>query len=134
MATVLLAATALGGCFAEADVGYTATASYDTEVTGPAPDLVEVSPGVQVVADYDEPVFYTDGFYWRYYNNIWYRSSNYASGWVYYESPPVGVLRIERPYAYRHYRPAGYVVRSRPRYRPAPVREYRGARPVYRRE
>jgi hypothetical protein len=44
------------------------------------PDLVTVSPGVQVVADYDEPVFYTDGFYWRYTDGGWYRSNNYATG------------------------------------------------------
>ena len=44
------------------------------------------------------------------------------------------MLSIDRPYAYAHYRPAGYVVRSRPRYRSAPVREYRGPRPVYRRD
>ena len=74
LAAGLLTAAAASGCFADAEVG--ATASYDAEVTGPAPDMAEVSPGVQVVADYDEPVFYSDGFYWRYYNNIWYRSGN----------------------------------------------------------
>jgi hypothetical protein len=117
---LLFAATALGGCYASGDVGYQAsysgTASSDVYVS--TPDLVTVSPGVQVVADYDEPVFYSDGFYWRYYNNGWYRSNNYATGWYYYDRPPVAVLRIDRPYAYAHYRPSGYVVRNRARYRP----------------
>ncbi len=75
------------------------------------PDLVYVSPGVSVIADYDEPVFYSDSFYWRYYGGRWYRSSQYNRGWVYYSAPPASVSRIERPYAYRHYRPHGYTVR-----------------------
>jgi hypothetical protein len=120
---------ALSGCYASGDVG--ASATYTTpapsgEVYASTPDLVTVSPDVQVVADYDEPVFFSSGFYWRFYDGGWYRSNNYASGWSYYERPPVAVLRIDRPYTYAHYRPAGYVARSRPAYRPAPiVREHR---------
>jgi hypothetical protein len=57
------------------------------------PDLVTVSPGVQVVADYDEPVFYNDGFYWRYYDGGWYCSSNYATGWFFVDAPPVVIAR-----------------------------------------
>jgi hypothetical protein len=34
-------------------------------------DLVTVTPGIQVIADYDESIFYTDGFYWRNYDNAW---------------------------------------------------------------
>ena len=66
---------------------------------------------MSVIADYDEPVFYSDSFYWRYYGGRWYRSSQYDRGWVYYSAPPASVSRIERPYAYRHYRPHGYTVR-----------------------
>jgi len=103
------------------------------EVYASTPDLVTVSPGVQVVADYDEPVFYSDGFYWRFYDNGWYRSNNYATGWYYYERPPVAVLRIDRPYAYAHYRPTGYVARNRARYRPVETIS-RDRRPAYRAE
>ncbi len=118
------AAATLGGCYATGDVGYRATytsgPAYNGDAYVASPDLVSVSPGVQVVADYDEPVFFTDGFYWRYYDNGWYRSNNYAAGWSYYDRPPVAVLRIDRPYAYAHYRPAGYVARNNRRaYRPA---------------
>lgn len=135
LATVF--AATLGACYTEGTVGYGATYSsgYGTsaEVYATTPDLVTVSPGVQVVADYDEPVFYTDGFYWRFDNGLWYRSSNYATGWYYWSSPPVAVLRIDRPYAYRHYRPYGYVARNRPRYRPPEVvRDHRA--PPYRAE
>lgn len=135
--SVVLFAAAAGGCYTTGEVGYSAGPGYaNTNASGDAyvsqPDLVEVSPGVQVVADYDEPVFFTDGFYWRFYNNGWYRSNNYATGWYSYERPPVAVLRIDRPYAYAHYRPAGYVVRNRARYRPLEpvVRDHRQAEPV----
>jgi len=125
-ATAALSAAALSGCYAQGDVGATATYPQGT-VYASTPDLVTVSPGVQVVADYDEPVFFTDGFYWRFYDGYWYRSNNYYSGWYFYERPPVAVLRIDRPYAYAHYRPAGYVGRSRTTYRrPEPiVRDHR---------
>jgi hypothetical protein len=133
-----VAAAALGGCYTTGEVGYRATyssgpaASSDVYVS--SPDLVTVSPGVQVVADYDEPVFYNEGFYWRFYGGGWYRSNNYATGWYFVDRPPVAVLRIDRPYAYAHYRPSGYVARNRARYRaPEPiVRDHRG--PAYRAE
>jgi hypothetical protein len=101
------------GCAGSGTVQYSGSVS--------TPDLVEVSPGVQVVADYDEPVFFSEGFYWRYDNGGWYRSNNYASGFVFVDAPPVTVSRIERPERFVHYRPHGYVARNRPRERPEPV-------------
>jgi len=129
LAALVTSAALAGGCAGEAyySGGGTVTA------TTVAPDLVYVSPGVQVVADYDYPVFYADNYYWRYDNGIWYRSSWYTGGWA-YATPPRTVLSIDRPYAYRRYRPSGYVssrgyVRDHRDYR-APV--YRDSRPVYR--
>jgi len=104
---VAVVAAALGtGCYATASGG-----AY-------GPDLVTVSPGVQVIADYDEPIFYSDGFYWRNYGGGWYRSTYYTGGWV-YAAPPVAILSIDRPYAYRHYHPSGWQgrpVQPQPRY------------------
>jgi len=132
--TAVLLAGVLGGCYTTADVGYRATVTTPSAgVYVSTPDLVTVSPGVQVVADYDEPVFYTDGFYWRYYDGGWYRSSAYDSGFFFVASPPYAVLRIDRPYAYAHYRPRGYVARSNVRYRP-PERIVRSRTTVYRPE
>jgi hypothetical protein len=102
-AAVLAAMVAVAGC----------TATVSGEAYGPAygpgyaPDLVAVSPGVMVIADYDEPIFYSDGLYWRYHGGGWYRSAYYRGGWV-YARPPAPILRIDRPYAYRHYRPPGW--------------------------
>jgi hypothetical protein len=94
------------GCAGSATYRGSATVAYSS----PDVDMVYVSPGVQVIADYDEPVFYTNGYYWRYYGDTWYRSNSWTGGWV-YSSPPRALLRIDRPHAYVHYRPHGYVER-----------------------
>jgi hypothetical protein len=134
LAAGLLAIVAAGGCYAStgysaAYVGpapvYTTTATVSVDTY--QPDLVDVGGGVQVIADYDEPVFYTDNYYWRFYGGHWYRSSVYNSGWVVYNDVPYSVRRIDRPHAYVRYRPSGYVPRARrdPSYRSTPVRDHR---------
>jgi hypothetical protein len=102
LATLLTAALLAAGCYGS--VGYAGTASSD----GYGPDLVYAAPGVQVIADFDEPIFFADSFYWRFSAGGWYRSPQYSGGWV-YATPPVAVMRIDRPQAYVHYRPAGWV-------------------------
>lgn len=99
----LVASAALAGCYAE-DPAVGVSYGY----AAPAPSLAYVSPGVQVIADYDQPVFYSDGFYWRYDNNVWYRSGYYNRGWAVSYNVPVGVRGIRDPYYYRHYRGGGY--------------------------
>jgi hypothetical protein len=91
-----------------------------------APDLVEAAPGVQVVADYDTPVFFNSGLYWRYNDGGWYSSSVYTGGWEYKASPPSVIVSIDRPERFVHYRPSGYVARRQP----APQREWHPA-PVH---
>ena len=96
-----LAALAIGGCYSDAGVGYT-----DTYATGPS--LAYVSPGVQVVADYDYPVFFSDGFYWQYNGGYWYRSPYWNRGFVATYDVPYAVRGINRPWAYAHYHPGHY--------------------------
>jgi hypothetical protein len=117
--TLLVAMALLAGCY----VPDSASGSGSVTVAASTPDLVAVGPGVSVIADYDEPIFYANGFYWWNYGGYWYRSGYYTGGWVYVDSPPVVIARIGSPYYYRHYRPYGYVAR----HRPAPY-----ARPVVR--
>jgi hypothetical protein len=107
LATAILAVTLAAGCVVHERRRAT--------VVTTGPDLVYVSPGVQVIADYDEPIFFVDGYYWWFVDGYWYRSSIYTGGWVFVSSPPVVVVRIHEPHRYRHYRPHGYVVRHRPR-------------------
>lgn len=121
----LLLAIALGAAGCVGEVGYTATVS--SPAYGYGPDLVYVAPGVQVIADWNEPIFYTDGLYWRWDGYRWYRSSYYTGGWA-YGTPPYAVVRLGRPYAYAHYRPAGWVPRDQRREAPI-VRDHRRGPP-----
>lgn len=116
-----------GGCLVS---GTVRTRAYAT-----TPDLVYVQPGVQVVYDYDEPVFYSEGYYWRYQGDVWYRSSYYNGGWVRYRNVPRAVVTIDHPYAYVHYRSRGnaYGHSNRPRVEDH-RREVRQERKVDRRE
>lgn len=127
LGVLVLSAALAGGCTASGTAYYGGGGTLTA--TTVAPDLLYVSPGVQVVADYDYPVFYADNFYWRFDNGHWYRSSWYTGGWA-YATPPYVVARIDRPYAYRHYRPTGYVSRREYRDHRRPV--YRDTRPVVR--
>ncbi len=119
------------------------TVVYSADVQ--TPELIEISPGVQVIADYDEPVFYSDNYYWRFEGGIWYRSHNHRRDWVRIEAPPERVRRIERPTAYIHYRAnmraeaRGTTYQPQPQPQPYPqaqpqpqgpvVREHGGAQP-----
>ena len=112
-----LGAAALGGCLLRTGVGV----SGGVAVAGP--DLVYVSPGVYVVSDYNDSVFYSDGYYWRYDSGYWYRSGYYNRGWIRAGNVPMGVRRIDRPRGYVHYRARG------PVYHRGDVDHRRGAPP-----
>ena len=73
-----------------------------------APPLVEVSPGVQVVPDYDHEVFFVDGWYWYRSGPTWYRTRDHRGGWVvvHRREVPRGLVRIP-PGRYKHYRAEG---------------------------
>ena len=124
VATLALAA----GCYSEAEVG----TGYSYGYASASPNLYYVSPGVQVVAYSDYPVFYSDNYYWRYDNGLWYRSNYYGGGWVAWNDVPYSVRSIDRPYAYSHFTPGqgwsggatargGVDVRDHRYYQPAPA-------------
>lgn len=124
----LILATALTGCLASG----AADVTYGGGVAVYTPDLVEVSPGVQVVADYDDSVFYSDGYYWRNDSGNWYRSTYYSGGWGYYASPPSAIISINDPYRYRNYRPSGYERHHQPYRQQEPIRDHRSPAAGYR--
>jgi hypothetical protein len=103
LASLAVAAACATGCYGttSASVGY--PGGYYAQ-----PDLAYVSPGVSVIADYNEPIFYSDGYYWRNYNGGWYRSGYYTGGWV-SAAAPYAIVSIRSPGAYVRYRPNGYV-------------------------
>ena len=81
------------------------------EVAGPSvhfdaePPLVDVSPGVRVVRDCDEEVFFHGGYYWHPgRDGVWYRTRNYRGGWVMAprHEVPGALVRLPRG-QYRHF-------------------------------
>jgi hypothetical protein len=78
------------------------------------PPLVVVSPGVRVVEDYDDEVFFVNNWYWCRRDAHWFRTRDYRGGWVVVDRRyvPVSVVKIP-PGHYKHYKmkrgaPAGY--------------------------
>ncbi len=97
----------VGGCTASGQASYRATGTASVS----APEMVVISPGVQVIANYDEPIFYSENYYWRYDNGFWLRSHTHSGGFVRYTAPRA-IVQIERPSAYIRYRGRA-TVRSR---------------------
>jgi len=88
-------------------LGLAGAACYtEEEYAYPSANLAYVSPGVEVVAGYDYPVFYSDGYYWRWSNNGWYRSARWDRGWAYSAHVPEHVRGVAHPWTYSHYHPA----------------------------
>src|SRR5262245_15506311 len=72
-----------------------------------APQLVEVSPGVQVVPEYGDEVFFVDGWYWCRSGGAWFRTRDYRGGWVVAERAYVPTVIVKaKPGKYRYYRVA----------------------------
>jgi hypothetical protein len=80
------------------------------------PDLVYAGPGVRVIPDYDEAIFFSEGSYWWFLEGAWYRSPSYTGGWVHVVTPPAAIVQLQaqEPHRYRHYRPIYYVAHNRP--------------------
>jgi hypothetical protein len=111
----VLFAALLGGCAGSGQF------TYASEAT--APELVTVSPNVQVIADLDEPIFYSGNFYWRNEGGAWYRSQYHTHGWTRVQVAPVEIRAITRPAAYVHYHGEA---------RPTVVQDHRAAPPEVR--
>ena len=99
-ASAWLATTHLVGCTGAGEV------EYAGEVQVSSPELIAVSPGVQVVADADEPLFFSGGYYWLYRDDAWLRSDSYRGGFARIDvnDVPQAMRVIEEPRAYVHYR------------------------------
>jgi len=93
----ILAAT-LAACTGSAEVHYSGDSSR--------PQLVALDdqPDVAVVANADEPIFYTDHTFWLYRDHTWYRSSSHVSGWARAGDAPAAVTQLHQPEHYVHYR------------------------------
>jgi hypothetical protein len=60
------------------------------------PPLVVVQPGIQVVENWDEEVFFTGGYYWVHRGDHWYRARGPRATFVYVEPRhvPHGLVRM----------------------------------------
>lgn len=77
---------------------------------GPYPGtLVEISPGVWVVSNYSEPVFYATGSYWWWNGTQWYSSRYVDTRYrpVQVRSVPTFIQNIQQPRTYVNYPPQG---------------------------
>jgi hypothetical protein len=92
---VVVASLGLSACVVHGRAQVRTAAYVEAE-----PELVYVSPGVYVVAEQDEPVFYSDNYYWRYSGGVWYRSDRWGGGWIVYHSRPARFHASFRPHAY----------------------------------
>jgi hypothetical protein len=92
----VLVVALVGGCSASGHLTYAGEATV--------PELVVISPGVQVIADFDTPIFYSSNYYWRNASGFWYRSRSHNQGWARAQVVPVEIRAIARPSAYVRYR------------------------------
>jgi len=117
---------AISGCYADdPQPQYDGAGEADDNA-----DLVEVSPGVEVIADYDEPIFFADDFYWVNRGGIWYRSTWYRGGWERAGEVPGHISGIAHPEGYVHYRPAGFVAHASIRGGAASHAQYHASHPA----
>jgi len=65
--------------------------------------FVSISPEVQVIENYDYPVFFYGGMYWRNEGGLWYSSSYHDRGWITVNEVPTHIRTIERPTQYAHF-------------------------------
>lgn len=80
-----------------------------------APELVYVEPGVYVVRNYGDAVYYSDGYYWCNRGGVWYHTAYWNDPWVTVHVnvvPTVFVHRDHRAYVHYHGAPGATVYRQ----------------------
>jgi hypothetical protein len=103
MRTIALCIAALIGFPGAAGAQTRVDVHFDLPVILPAP--VVVSPGVQVIPEVREEVFFHDGWYWVRRDEVWYRSRTHRSGWMMVPPPRVPPRLVALPPGkYRNWR------------------------------
>ena len=98
LAVGFMAFAVSGGTFADNDVRLRIRMGFPMVL----PPLVVIQPGVRVVQDFDEEVFFVRGYYWVQRDGSWYRTRNHRGNWYYVRSDraPRQLVRYEQG----HYR------------------------------
>jgi hypothetical protein len=69
------------------------------------PPMVVVQPGVRVVTDLDDEIYFVNGWYWVRRGPHWYRTHDHRGRWVWVEPRRVPVALVRIPEGrYRHIR------------------------------
>lgn len=93
--TFLMAA--LVGSASMAQVQVKIDIALPTIVFSAPPPLVVIQPGIQVVEDSDDEVFFVDGYYWYRRDARWFRTKTHQGGWVLVEDRGVPVTLVRLP-------------------------------------
>src|SRR5688572_14555376 len=76
------------------------------------PPLVVVSPGIQIVPDYDEEIFFVSGFYWVRRDGKWWKARDHRASWVLVPSGvPASLVKLT-PGRYRNFKVKAKAVAS----------------------
>src|SRR5512140_1589810 len=104
MRTLALTLAALIGLPGVASAQASVDVHFDLPVV--LPRLVVVSPGVQVVPEVREEVFFSDGWYWVRRDEYWYRSRDHRRGWVLVpiRQVPPRLVSVGPPGRYRNWK------------------------------
>ena len=107
----LLFALALGGCFIpvsdEGRGGMRAEGGASITLRLPLvlPPLTVIHPGISVVSDLDQEVFYSDGYYWVRQDSEWYHAREPHGSWSRVERGRVSPTLAQLPPGrYRNWR------------------------------
>lgn len=108
---VLIASLAAAPVLAQVQV----TVQLPTVTFNAPPPLVVVEPGIQVVEDYDDEVYYVEDWYWVRRDGRWYRARDHRGGWVVVDGPrvPASIVRLP-PGKYRRYKRGKTVIVDTP--------------------
>ena len=123
MKTLFVALLMLTSSLALAQVDVRVSVPVPTITFEAPPPLVVVSPGVQVVPNYEQEVFFSDGWYWSRHGDGWFRTRDHHGGWVMVERERVPSALVRMPPG--HYRRYQAVERERVIVAPPPGREVR---------
>jgi hypothetical protein len=89
LVSVLIGSASMAQVQVKIDIG------LPTIVFAAPPPLVVIQPGIQVVEDYDDEVFFVDGYYWCRRDARWFRTKTHQGGWVLVErGVPVTLVNL----------------------------------------
>ncbi len=87
----IVTAVLIAPCLAQAQVDIRISIPLPPPIVFSAPPELVVLPEteVYVAPDYDQDLYFYQGFWWRFWLGRWYRSLYYDSGWEFYHGVPV---------------------------------------------